>query len=789
MAELGYALRSLWRSPTFALAAILTIALGVGVNTAVFHLIHTVLLDPLPFRQPERLVHIAETHPDFPTFPVSTPDYVDWARIAGSFDGMAAHTFDAMNKGTLLGEGEPETVQVLQASHQLFPLLGIRPLLGRAYSADEEAKRAPVVMLSESLWRRAFRAEPGIIGRKIRVNQFTYEVVGVIAQRQAYPAWGEIWMPFSLLDPALLQTRRFHALEVVGRLKAGVSVEQAQAEMSGIATRLAQLFSDTNGTVGASVSPLAGWITGEVRPVLFVAWAAVGLVLLLACANVAHLVLVRTAHRSREMAVRAALGAGAGRMAWMLLLENLVVALAGGALGALLAWGLLPALLTRLTPGDIPRLDATSFSLETLAFGLFATLVCGILFAFPAVIHSRQLDIQEVIKSGGQLLLGRRRTRFGGAVIAVEIGLAFAVVTGAGLLYGSFAALLHEDPGFVSTDVTAVDVPLGVNWEKAAIFYESNVAPRLREIPGVTQVGAANLAPMSLGRRDGSRYSTRYGVAGRTFARGQFPVAQLRWTTPEYFETLRIPLRRGRLYRAGETGYVINEALARRMFPGRDPVGQEILMNVVTATPNAVPILGVVGDVRDMGLEVDPPPAIYTYGISNSMTVFVRGGSPEAVRGVLRAVNPEAPIRVLAPLADLVQKSLARRRMALELLGFFAGLAGLLTAIGVYGVVSYSLNQRRAEFAIRLALGAARRHMLHLILRGFAVPAIAGLTLGGWLAYLFAGVLKTQLYKLSPGDPLVFLCTAAGLCFVVLMAALRPAVRAATISPNAVPRA
>lgn len=793
--DLGYAGRSLLRSPAFAAAAILTIALGVGVNTAVFHVIHAVLLDPLPFRDPKRLVHVAETHPEFPSFQVAAPDFFDWQRMASSFDSLAAHTFQEMNKWTILGDGEPEPVQTVQASYGWFPMLGVQPLLGRAYTSEEEAQKSPVILLSESLWRRKYRSDPHIIGRKIRLVSWMVTVVGVVAQRQAQPRWAEVWMPLSFLDPALTQTRRFHTLEVIGRLRPGVTVEQAQAEMKGIAAGLAREYPETNGTVGAAVAPLSGWITGAVRPALLIAWAAVSLVLLLACANVAHLVLVRTVHRSREMAVRAALGAGSARLACFLLAENLAVAAAGGVLGEILARVLLPWL-SRLAAGEIPRLDSAELSPAALGFGGGATVLCAVLFALPAALHSRRPDLQQVIKQSGGLSLAHRRSWFGASILAVEVALAFVVMTGAGLLYRSFAALLGEETGFDSRGVLAAEVPLAFDWAQSARVFEQQVAPRLRAIPGVAVVAAANCAPMMLHATEVSRFASRFGVVGRTFTPGSFPVAQLRWTTPDYFRALRIPLKRGRLFTEadiGKPGYIINEALARRFFPNQDPVGQQILMGVVSPRPQAIPIIGVAGDVRDLGFDLEPLPTLYSLAVSNRMTVLLRGEATPAslvpaVRGALRAVNPDAPITTLAPLDQIVRTSVARRRFALELLCVFAALAALLTAVGVYGVVAYSLSRRAGEFAIRFALGAERGHVRNLILRAFAIPTLAGLVAGGWLALVFAQTLRTQLYRLSAADPLVLAVSALALGLLVAVSALRPALKAASISPMAIPR-
>ena len=761
MDDLRFALRSLRRAPAFALTVVATIALGVSVNTAVFHLIHTVLLNPLPYRQPAQLVHLAETHPDFPTFPVSAPDFADWTKATQSYEALAAHTFDAMNKATLLDAGEPEAIQVLQATHNLFPTLGIQPLHGRWYNADDEVRKLPVAVISEALWHRKFAADPTIIGRTIRVDNQSFQVIGIVAQTHAYPAWGDLWMPFSLLDPALQETRRFHALEVVARLKPGVTISHAQSEINTLATRLGQAHPATNATVGAVVSPLAGWITGEVRPTLLLAWAAVALVLLLACANVAHFVLVRTRQRSQELAIRAALGAGALRTARLLLTENAILAAAGGLLGAVLAHSLI-----RLAPADIPRLTAAPVAPETLAFAALSTLLCTALFALPALLHARRADIRESrFEAPG-------RARFGALILAAELALAFAVITGAGLLYRSYETLLAQPPGFNPNNLIAAEI-FDTSDFQSALF------PRLRQLAGVTSVAAANLTPTTLGPRDVSRYSTRYGIQGRSYPDGQFPVAQIRWTTPDYFQTLEIPLLSGHEPRPGQPGAVINQALARRMFPGQDPLSQTILMNVVTPTPNAIPIVGVAADVRDLALDVDPLPAIYVLGLTNTMTLFVRGASLPELRATLRAARPQDPLRLLAPLDDVVNKSLARRRLALQLLAVFAALAMLLTAIGVFGIVSYSFSQRRQEFAIRLALGAARRHLLQLVLSGYSLALVAGLALGVWLAWLFAGILRTQLYQLSPADPRTYTATAVVLALLVLAAALRPSAQAA----------
>jgi predicted permease len=787
------AARSLAKSPAFTLTAILTIAIGIGANTAVFSVIHSVILDPLPFREPERLVHIASTHPAFPSHQVSAPDFSEWQRNTRSFEQSAAYTFQAMNKWTILGDGEPEVVQVVQASHNLFPMLGVSPLRGRVYTAGEDRSKAPVVLISETLWRRKYRADPSIVGRKILLVNWPVTVIGVIARQTAQPAWADVWMGLSFLDPALTGSRRFRTLEVLARLKPGVSTEQAQTEMTAIANTQARTFPDTNGQIGAAVLPLSSWMTGQVRPALFLAWAAVALVFLLACANVAHLVLVRSIHRSREIALRAALGAGFVRVARFLLTESLLIAAAGALAGVFAAGYSLPVLL-RLAGSDFPRVDYVSVSLAAVLFSAAVAVVCSCLFSLPAILLSRRLEIHQVMKQGA--LTSKARSWFGGSIIAGEVALAFVVMSGAALLGRSYVSLLNEETGFDARGVLAADVPLALNWERSAQIFEQHVATSLRAIPGVTMVAAANIGPMILRQTEATRFTTRFGIAGRTFDQGQFPVAQIRWTTPGYFSVLRIPLKQGRLFTnadIGKPGCLINESLARQFFAGQDPVGRQILINVTGPKPEAAPIIGVVGDVRDLGMDTMPAPTLYSLAISNKMTVLLRTSVEPAslipaVRSALRKTVPDSPITYLEPLEDTIRHSLVLRRFTLELLGVFALLAGLLTAIGVYGIISYSLSHRTLEFAIRFALGAPQTHVWRLLLRQFGIPAIAGLAAGVALAAVFTGSLRSQLYRLSPMDPAVLGACAAALLLLVLASSSRPAAKVRSNSPTSILR-
>lgn len=788
--DVRYAFRSLQKAPVFTLTAVLTIALGIGVNTAVFNVVANVVLDPLPFLEPSRLVHVAETHPNFPSYQVAAPDFFDWQRLTTSFAGLAAYTFQEMNKAVILGDGAPEPVQMVQASYTLFPLLGVQPLLGRFYTAEEEHEKAPVVLLSESLWRSKYASDPKMIGRKIRIVDFSVTVIGIVPDKQAQPGWGQLWSPLSGLDPALTSTRRFHTLEVIGRLKPGVTVQQADTEMKHVARALAQAYPATNAKTGTAVLPMSLWATGPVRPALLIAWAAAALMLLLACANVAHLVLVRTAERSREIAVRSALGAGEARTARFLLTENLLLATFGGFASVLLATAFLP-LISRMADVDVAGLHVSTLAAPSIAFGCAATLLCAGLFALPALVNSRKLDLAAAIKRSAGVQVGHRRSVFGAAVIAAEIAIAFAVIAGASLLYQSFQALLDEKTGFEPRGVLALELPLALDWAQSPKVFEQKVAPRLREIPGVISVAAANCGPMMLEQAEVSRFTTRFAIAGQAISTENLPTAQVRWTTPDYFETLRIALKRGRLFTqtdVGKRGYLINEALAHQFFGHQDPTGRQLVANAGTSNQTAVPILGVVENVRDLGLDVEPTPTIYQLGVSNRMTVLIRATADPAllipsVRDALGSISPDDAIGRIAPLDHFVQASVARRRFVLQLIAVFAALGALLTAVGVYGVISYLSNQRTREFAIRFALGAETRDVRRLVMRRVAFPTIIGLVAGAWLAFLFASVARAQLYRIAPGDPVVLLASAIMVLLLVLLAGLRPMQKAAGISP------
>ena len=767
------AIRSLSRRPAFALASILTVALGVGANTALFAIIYTVLIQPLPFRDPGKLVRIWETHPALPQLQATGPDFRDWRAQTHSFDALAAHTLSAMNTVTLLGQGQPEIVHGTMATSNLFPAMGIQPMVGRNFSDAEERAKQPVAVIGEKLWRRKFGADPTIAGRQIRLDKQSFTVVGVVSERQVFPEWADFWMPLSLLEPDLQDRRKFHPLEVVGRLKPGVTLDQAQIEIQSIARRLAASYPDTNATVGAYVIALAREMTRDVRPSLLLAWAAVGLVLLMACANLAHLFLARMVERRDEMAIREALGAGSGRLIRQVLGESLLLATAGGVVGVALALSV-----RQLLPSQ-----PAAWQAPVWLYAIAISLVAGVLFGLPAC--------WQVLRERNRLTASTRsvvrgRSRIGFVLLAGEVAMAFLVLAGAALLARNFAALLAEAPGFEAERVLEIpNLPFHTGWDK--------LGPALRGLPGVQDVAAVNSAPMSLGPTEHSRFATRFSIQGRVFDKGSFPVAQTRWATPDYFRVLGIPLRSGRWLtdsEADQNRILINETLARRFFANQNPVGQRLVFGVMDPKQVSSEIAGVVGDVRDLGLDQEVEPAFYSISTGPVMTVLIKTEADpnrlaSAVREAIQGVDPEIPISKIQPLAQNLADSLARRRFALQLLGIFGALAALLTAAGIYGLLAYSVNARVREFGVRGAVGATRGNLVSMILREAAMLMAPGLAAGLILALAFSSVMKSFVYRLSPLDPWSLASAAGFLVLLTLLSAWIPARRAAAVDPAA----
>jgi predicted permease len=640
------------------------------------------------------------------------------------------------------------------------------------------------------LWRNKFAADRGIVGRAIRLGATSFTVTGVLSRKNAFPVWADVWIPLSRIDPATYSTRKYHPLEVIGRLRPGAGIRQAEVETEKVARQLSADYPATNGKIGAFIVPLMETVTGEVQAPLMAAWAAVALVLLIACANLAHLMMGRALNRRREIAVRLALGAGRFAAFRTFLLETAILSLAGGLLGIFVAYLALP-LIEHLAQGQMPRLDNVGLNLPVLLFGLVAALAVAVLFALPSYCQVFRTGLTETISSGN-VRTSARQSWLSAFLMSSEVGLSLAVLLAAILLVRSFALTLQSDPGFQSANVLAVDAPLVENdGQKSAELFHNRIAPELRSIPGVQEIAAVNSVPMSLGATEHSRFATRFGIVGRQFEPGRFPAAQTRWSTANYFHLLGIPLRRGRLLTEedyNQSRCLINEAFARRFFPGSNPVGQQLLLGVVSPHPVSSEIVGVVGDVREFGLSSAPLPAMYSISISPEMQILVKTTTTvPAVRATIAATlhrtNPAEATGSLMALSDYVAASLARQRFILALIATFAGLAICLCGIGIYGVFTYSVTRRLREFGIRTAVGARKHNLVGQVMTECFRVILPGLLVGIAISAATARFMRALLYRVSPMD--MFSSGLSVLIIVILCLAsvAIPAWRAAKVEP------
>lgn len=793
MFQVRYAIRALLRRPVLSLTVVATVAIGVGANAVVFSLIDAVLLRPLPFSQPRDLVQVWQTHPTLGNLPVTYQDFNDWKQ-AKSFSAIETYTFQVMNKVTLLGQGAPEQIQATMVSPGLLPMLGISTLRGRTFTAEEDTSKQRVALISEAVWRRKFGADPGIVGRTIRIGPLGLTVVGILRQRDAFPVWADLWLPLSMLEPQLRQTRRFHPLEVVARLKSGVTLAQAQAEMNTLAAANAKAYPASNRNMGANAMALLDQITGPVRALLLIVWMAVGLILLIASANVAHLLLTRTSSRRRELAVRASLGASWVDLAKLLVTESLVLVTAGSVVGALAAAFILPALRS-IAQNRVPRSAGIAFDVPVLLFTMVAAFLTAAIMMVPSLVQILRRDLHQAARQTDAPPFAGRGNRFGSVLMVSEIALSFVVLGSALLLMRSFISLAAVNPGFDGANVLAVTttVPVGPKgWQDSTDLFENRIAPAIRALPGVEAVATGNMAPMTLDRTETSRFASRFGVAGVKYPDGAYPVAQLRWVSEEYFKALQIPLLRGRLLNRADGGklfWVINETLAKQYFPGQDPVGRELLTEVFNPEPTRITIAGVVRDVRDLSLDTPPPPTAYQIATSPLMTILVRASREAAplaasIESIVRQAAPEAPILSTHTVGAIMAASMTRYRLALQIMIAFAGIAAVLAMIGIYGVVAYSVGRRMREFGVRTAVGARPGDLVVQVategLRLAAFGIAGGLVMFAAVSRLFRGIL----FEIQTMDGISLAASGALVLLIALAALSIPAMRAARVDPS-----
>jgi predicted permease len=797
--DLRFGVRMLWKKTTFTAIAVLTIALGVGANTAVFSVINAVLLRALPFADAGRLVIIWETHPDIPRAPVSIPDYQDWRAQSQSFQEMAVHS-DRYRNAVLTGVGEPTQVQGSFISQNLFPVLGLNPVLGRNFlPEEEEPANNRVVILSQRLWRENFSSDPGVIGKSVQLNGGAFTVVGVMGEQ--YPLERDVWLPLTHLRAEDFNKRNYHRLSVIGRLKPGVTIEQARREMEMIAARLAQGYPESNKNIGVELRSLRDHLVGDFRPVILAVFAAVALVLLIACANVSNLLLSQAAGRRKELAVRAALGAGRARLTRQLLIESLLLATLGGAAGLVLArWSipLLQMVLSGITAGKVLGLATVGVDLDVLGFSALLTIATGLLFgALPAMQISR-LDLNQVIKEGGKASADAGRRSLNGSLVVAEVALAVVVMIGAGLLVRSFQRLISIDPGFRVDHLLSLKIDLPQaryqDDEKVNNFYQ-RLTTAVSALPGVQQSALISQLPFA-----NTGAVEPWIVEDHPTEPGKEPIMQMRTVNSRFFEMMRIPLRSGRVFTESEildnprNWVVINETLARRFFANRDPLGKRLFIRGPQEKLIAFSIIGVVADIKDLGLDAPVEPEIYFPGVGRMSTLLARttvdpSSLAATVRRAALSIDSELSIPQARSIEDALAASLSRRRILLGLLGVSAFLALALAAIGVYGVAEYAAAQRTQEIGIRIALGAQARDVIKLIFGREVRPALLGLAFGlaGALALSQSinRFVSGYLFEVRAADPTTFLAIAVLLILIASIACYLPARRATKIDPLA----
>jgi predicted permease len=764
--DVRYAFRRLMKSPAFTVVALLTLALGIGANTAIFSVVNGVILRPLPYKDPQQIVgiyHLAEGR----RAPMSGPNFTDVKKLSGTLQDVAAYT---RIRTILTGHGEPLRLDGAAVSASLFDLLGVPAMIGRTFRADEnEPGKTRVALLSYGLWQQRFGGDRAIVGKPVTLDGVGYQVVGVMPEKFSFPAARAIWTPLEYNDDVTTKQRGAWYLLAVGRTRPGVSVEQAQAEVETIGKQLARQYPDANEGVDISAVSLHEAMVGDLRSAFWLLLGAVGFVLLIACVNVANLLLARAASRAGEIAVRTALGAGRGRLVRQLLTESVILGLVGGGLGLLLAvWGI--EALIALEPQGIPRLSEVQVDPVVIGFTTGLALLTGLLFGAVPAFQSTRAGVSATLKEGGRgALTTRGGARMRTTLVVAEVALAVTLLAGAGLLIRSFARLASVDPGFEVKPALTFELSLpDSGYAEAArqVAFFDSLLPRLEAIPGVRRAGGVLSLPLT-----GSSLVLTFEVAGRPpIPPSQQPAMQVRIATSGYFETIGIPLKKGRLFseqdHAGTPPVVlITEAAARQYFPDEDPIGKRITLGWGRAGTTAKAggeVVGIIGNVKDAGLDEPDPPQIYLAYRQwpvQSMSVVLGTNVPpytvaDPVRRAVYSVDGNLPVGNLRSLEELVARSISQPRFYMTLLTLFAGVALALAAVGIFGVLSYAVAQRTREIGIRMALGAHRRTVLGLVVREAMVMASVGVVLGTITAFLLTEWLVSQLlFDTSPHDP------------------------------------
>ena len=802
--DVRYAARKLLRAPGFTLIALTTLALAIGATTAVFSIVNGVLLEPLPFRDPDAVVEVGSTNKTGKLTSMSVPDFIDYRDQTHSFVGLAP-IWDRNSANLSIAGADPVRLNSAAVGGRFFELLGVRMQLGRGFLASDDATGARrVVVLSDRLWRSAFAGDTAVVGRAVSLNGQDYTVVGVAPASLTYPSTPDVWVPFVfeswMTDPG---NRGAHFISAIARLRPGVSIEAGNREMAALGARLAREYPSTNTNFGGGIEELRTTLVGDVRALLLTMFGAVAFVLLIACANVANLLLVRAASRETEIAVRTALGAGRRRIVQQLVTESVLLAVIGATIGAALASWAVDAVVA-FGPRGLPRIDDIAVDGRVLGFSAALAIVTGIAFGLVPALHAARAELGQMLKEGARGTSSRRSTRrTRSALVVGEMALALVLLVGAGLLIRSFANLMRVNPGFRPENVLSFDVSLpSVKYphDRDIRAFAAAVRERLSVLPGTRSVAVAFARPM-----EQQAMRVGFDIEGRAPAPAdRRMVADVRPASSNFFSTLGIPILRGRAFTSAEENFgpppvvVVSQAFVRKFFPTEDPLGKRIKLGYEHDTAQAGTqviaggeIVGVVADVRQRGLAEDVSPAVYvgwgTMGISD-MAFLVRSDADPAtistaIREQVHAVDPTMPVYDVHPMTQVVAESISQPKFYTMLLTAFGGLALLLAALGVYGVISYSVSQRTRELGIRIALGASHDRVVRLVLGQGVALTITGVALGLVGAFWLTRLLSALLFGVHPTDAFTFGAVAVVLLGIASLASYLPARRAAHVDP------
>jgi len=808
--DMRYGARMLLKNPGITFVVILALALGIGANTAIFSVVNAVLLRPLPYEDSDRLVFLSETSKTMDEISVSYPNFSDWRTQNNVFEKIGVYNRNSYN---LIGGGEPERILTAQTSADLFSALRVQPAIGRLFTNEEDRPGGqPVVVLSYGLWQRRFGGQWSILNQQLTFNNKSYTVIGVMPQSFQYPSRVEMWVPVGQLSgTADWQQRGNHpGLYGIARLKPGVTIAQAKADMDNIAANLEKQYPNSNAGNGVKVQQMLEVFVSDVRPTLWVLFAAVAFVLLIACANIANLLLARASARQKEMAIRSAMGAGRWRIARQLLTESVFLSLVGGALGLLVArWGI--QLILYISPNAIPRSREIGLDWRVLAFTIGVAFLTGILFGLVPALQAGIVDVHETLKETARSASGRHWLR--SSLVVVEVATTLVLLIGAGLMIRSFSRLQQVNPGFSYEHLSSFTVSLPQkkypNEEQRDQFF-TQLLQNVRQLPGVESSAAASGLPLG-----NNGWQTSFIVDGKPIPpRGQTPLMEACLVTPDYFRTMNIPLQRGRYFddhdnrawlagrdlsklNEGEKGIagvnviVIDEEFARRYWPGEEAVGKRIRLGIDDDAPTLT-VVGVVGRVKMEGLSQDSKRVQGYFAFAqmpfSGMTVITKASTDPnqliaAMRQQVRAVDPDQPIYNIRTMNEIRSDSVAPERLNLTLLSIFAGIALVLAIVGIYGVMSYTVTQRTHEIGIRMAIGAQPRDVFKMVIGQGMILALVGVAVGLFGAFALTRLMATMLFGVEPTDPATFASIAVLLTGVAFVACYIPGRRATKVDP------